>query len=79
MTTSPVLTVMHETDLRQIIFNYKYDLIYGKINPIHDKVVAKYKKRTKPYDNVEQQLHTADLFNWRETAIILGLYYIFNH
>jgi hypothetical protein len=70
--------VFHSPDLRKIIFNFKYDFIYGKINPIHNNVVAKYKKRIAPYKNVEDQLHTANLSNWRETAIILGLYYIFN-
>ncbi len=79
MTINPAHTVMHQTHLRQIIFYYKYELIYGKINPIHHKVVTKYKKRTKPYSNVEIQLHSADMFNWRETAIILGLYYMFNN
>tara|TARA_Y100000996_G_C22411099_1_gene597283 strand:+ start:134 stop:463 length:330 start_codon:yes stop_codon:yes gene_type:complete len=67
--------------IRQLIFNFKNELRYGTLFNTRNKYiekVARYFDNEKLYDH-DYEIHRASVFNWRETALVLGLYYLLDN
>ena len=67
--------------IREIIFTYKNEIIYNVLhktrNNYTEKVIS-YHDNELIYDH-DYELHRASIYNWRETALVLGLYYLLKH
>lgn len=77
--------------VRQKIFQYKNDILYKELNEIREKIVNKNIRleeiRIKKHKddilylnnykyNMDYEIHKTNVRNWRETAVVLGLYYM---
>ena len=69
--------VFHNMDVRQLIFEIKASNKWKEVWVARNSVREKSKRIKIRRHNVEDQLHLcANPYNWRETAIVLGLYWM---
>lgn len=77
--------------VREKIFYYKYEILYKDLNKIRNKIINKNLKlediRIKKHKddisylnnykyNMDYEIHKTNVKDWRETAVVLGLYYL---
>tara|TARA_B110001450_G_scaffold256561_2_gene287512 strand:+ start:236 stop:511 length:276 start_codon:yes stop_codon:yes gene_type:complete len=77
--------------VREKIFYYKYEILYKDLNKIRNKIINKNLKlediRIKKHKddvsylnnykyNMDNEIHKTNIKDWRETAVVLGLYYL---
>lgn len=74
---SNVSKVFHNKDVRELIFEFKRCERWGELMEARGLVIARNKKRKRPLQYQELQLHQTNPFNWRETAVLLGQYWAF--
>jgi hypothetical protein len=67
----------HIEGVRQLIFECKRQARWKKLQEARDLVIAKNARRRHPLRYQEDQIHMTDLYNWRETAALLGQYWVF--
>lgn len=85
--TTMALTIAKENNpfkiegIRQLIFDFKnklrYETLFNTRNRYIEKVATHFDNE-KIY-NHDYEIHRASVFNWRETAIVLGLYYLLDN
>ena len=76
-----IIEIFKIEGIRKKIFKYKYDILFKTINDLRYKIILKHEKLIKISKinskyNADYEIHKASLNNWRETAIVLGLYYL---
>lgn len=67
--------VLSNVDLMSKILAHKYQNIWSPINYHREMVTDRYKYRYVPYSH-QDHIHSTDLKEWRETAVVLGLYWL---